>query len=63
MPVKAMFLVRGPDGTMSTVVAHSTRGALKLYMSGTRRFRPGDYISVKARGSTEDWTDFKVGRG
>ena len=58
----AMYLVRGPDGTMSTVVAHSNRGALKLYLFKHPELQPGDFLSVKQRGATEDWTDYKVGR-
>ena len=57
---KEQWLVRAPDGTMATVVAHSDRGAVKLYLYAYgRRLQPGDYISVQPRGHG-DWTDFKV---
>jgi len=60
MPAKASYLVRGPDGRMATVVAHSIRGALKLYMTQNRRsLGRGDPISVKER-EVGDWQDFKV---
>lgn len=51
------YLVRGPDGRMSTVIAHSVRGALKLWMHQNPR-SPGE-VSVKARGEG-DWHHFKV---
>jgi hypothetical protein len=44
---------------MNTVIAHSNRGALKLYMHGARGLRKGDPISVKPRGHGE-WTHYKV---
>jgi hypothetical protein len=43
---------------MATVVAHSVRGALKLYLH-KHRTAPGDLVSVKVRGHG-DWHDFKV---
>lgn len=42
---------------MSTVIAHSVRGALKLWMHQNPR-NPGE-VSVKARGEG-DWHHFKV---
>lgn len=57
MGAKESYLVRGPDGRMSTVVAHSVRGALKIYMA---KHRPKEgFVSVKLRGDG-DWQDFKV---
>ena len=45
---------------MATVVAHSPRGAVKIYL---HRYRPeaGGFVSVKPRGHG-DWTDYKVVR-
>jgi hypothetical protein len=58
MPAKESYLVRGPDGRMATIVAHSVRGALKLYLY-KHRTMSGDLVSVKPRGHG-DWADFKV---
>jgi hypothetical protein len=43
---------------MATIVAHSNRGALKLWMAANRT-EPGGLVSVKERGSG-DWIDYKV---
>lgn len=45
---------------MASVIAHSVRGALKLYL---HKMRPavGSFVSVKPRGHGE-WEDFKVTR-
>jgi hypothetical protein len=58
MAAEQSFLVRGPDGRMSTVIARSVRGVLKTYL---RKRRPpiGSVISVKLRG-IGSWEDFKV---
>ena len=52
--------MRGPDGRMATVIAHSVRGALKLYL---HQYRPplGSFVSVKLRGQGS-WSDYKVTR-
>lgn len=42
---------------MSTVIAHSVRGAAKLWLH--RNPRAAGLISVKVRGAG-DWHDFKV---
>lgn len=60
MPAKGTYLVRGPDGRMATVIAHSVRGAVKLYLH-TRRLAQGSLVSVKPRGHGE-WVDYKVTR-
>jgi len=60
MPSKDSYLVRGPGGTMATIVAHSIRGALKLYLHKYKP-EPGGAVSVKVRGAG-DWHDFKVTR-
>ena len=52
--------MRGPGGTMATIVAHSIRGALKLYLHKYKP-EPGGAVSVKVRGAG-DWHDFKVTR-
>lgn len=61
MPSKGQYLVRRGDGTMSTVVAHSTRGALKIWIP---KFRPGhgENVSVKLRESDDDWEHFTITR-
>lgn len=51
------YLVRGPDGRMNTIIAHSVRGALKLWMALNPR--EGGDVSVKVRGEG-DWHHFKV---
>ena len=43
---------------MSTVIAHSPRGAVKLWMA--KRPKASGYVSVKARGGSDDWQDFKI---
>ena len=58
MAAKESYLVRGPNGTMATVIAHSVRGALKLYLH-KHRPAPGSFVSVKPRGYG-DWNDYKV---
>lgn len=60
MPSKESFLVRGPTGTMATVVAQSTRGALKIYLQMYRTAH-GDLVSVKPRGRG-DWEEYKVSK-
>jgi hypothetical protein len=60
MPAKGSYLVRGPGGQMATVVAHSVRGALRLYLH-QHRPPPGSFVSVKPRGEG-DWAHFKVTR-
>lgn len=59
MPAKQQFLVRREkDGTMRTLVAHSTRGAMKLFVD-LYNPPPGEYFEVKPRGAG-DWERFKV---
>ena len=53
-----MFLVRGPDGRMATVMATSSRAACDQYVA-SKRTKPGDLISVKQRGANE-WRDYQV---
>ena len=60
MPTKETYLVRGPDGRMASVTAHSVRGALNLYLTG-KKLQSGSLVSVKPRGHGE-WADFKVTR-
>lgn len=43
---------------MATVIAHSERGAAKLYLHGKRHAK-GSFVSVKPRGHG-DWAHFKV---
>jgi hypothetical protein len=61
MPARAAYLVQGPGGTFATVIAHSVRGAMKLYVHQTR-LAPGDVVRVKLRGGTEPWREYKVTR-
>ncbi len=60
MPAKASYLVRGADGRCATIIAHSNRGALKLYLA---KHRPpiGTFVSVKPRGE-DGWVDYKITR-
>lgn len=59
MPGEQSYLVRGPDGRMSTVVARSVRGAVRSYMRSNRKLRKGDPLAVKLRG-VGSWEHFKV---
>lgn len=54
------YLVRGPNGRMTTIVSTSVRAALNKYLV---KHRPavGGVVSVKLRGDG-DWHDFKVTR-
>lgn len=58
MSPKGQYLVRRGDGTMATVVAHSTRGALKIWIPKFRP-EPGEQVSVKLRGAG-DWENFTI---
>lgn len=55
---KEMYLVRGPDGRMRTIMAFSVRGAAKEYLDRYPT-KAGDEISVKLR-SAGDWQHFQV---
>ena len=59
MPKQA-FLVRGANGQMATVIGHSIRGALKIYLQ-THRPKPqrNDIIEIKIRGQGS-WSTYKV---
>lgn len=58
MPAKETYLIRGPDGRMHTQIAHSSRGALKLWLQATRP-KPGQ-VAVKVR-NRGDWEHYKIG--
>lgn len=60
MAAKHSYLVRGPSGTMATIIASSPRGAVNKYLA---KYKPpvGGYVSAKQRGEG-DWHDFKVTR-
>jgi hypothetical protein len=61
MGAKVMYLVRGPDGRMSTVIAQSNRGALNKYCSDNRKLlAKGDEVSVKVRGGTDPWVEYTI---
>lgn len=55
---KEMYLVRGADGTMRTIIAFSSRGAVKIYIAKYST-RKGDILEVKPRGRGQ-WEAFKV---
>jgi hypothetical protein len=59
MPSKAAYLVRRENGTMLTIIAHTTRGAAKLFI---HKYRPpkGEQISVKLRGGGELWDTYTI---
>lgn len=61
MSAVEMYLVRGPDGRMSTVNARSPDGAKRAYleMPRKRKLKRGDNFSVKPR-NHGDWTHYKV---
>lgn len=58
MPRKIMFLVRDGEGHMRTVVAFSSRGAVKSYL---RKFPTAidEELGVKERG-VDGWENFTV---
>ena len=58
MPAKETYLIRGPDGRMHSQIAHSPRGAVKLWVETTRPQRGGE-VAVKARGRG-DWEHFRI---
>lgn len=60
MAAKDSYLVRGPNGRMTTIVSTSVRAALNAYLA---KYRPavGGEVSVKLRGGG-DWHDFRVTR-
>jgi hypothetical protein len=55
---KAMFLVRGGDGRMTTILATSHRAAANIYIEQYKAAR-GEAISVKERGQG-DWHEFEA---
>jgi hypothetical protein len=55
---KVMFLVRGDDGRMATIMATSHRAAANTYIEKYKA-SPGESISVKQRGSG-DWHEFEA---
>lgn len=57
---KIMFLVRGADGKMRTILAVSARQAARIY---TDKYNPddGDEIDVKERDGRPCWERFRVG--
>ena len=59
MPAVEMYLVRGPDGRMSTVNARSLDGAKRAYLGSARKLKRGDNFSIKPR-NHGDWTHYKV---
>jgi hypothetical protein len=62
MPTREeQWLVRGPDGTMATVLARTAIGALRKWCVKHPR-ATGD-VSVKIRGDdTDTWIDYNVNR-
>lgn len=60
MPQEPYF-VRGPDGRMVTIIAHSVDGAKRAYLAQARRrkLKRGDPFSIKPRGYG-DWVHFSV---
>lgn len=53
-----MYLVRGDDGKMRTIMAGSEIGAVKDYI---RKYKPrsGDIVLVKERGRG-DWSEYDI---
>lgn len=58
MGSKEPYLVRGPDGRMTTVIAQSVDGAKRAYLY-EHRLAKGSQFSIKPRG-WGDWTYFDV---
>lgn len=56
---KIMFLVRGGDGRVRTIMASSHRQAVRIYAD---RYDPddGDEIDVKERGAGQCWERYRV---
>ena len=56
---KIMFMVRGQDGKIRTVMASSHRQAARIY---TERYDPedGEELDVKERGAGPCWERYRV---
>ena len=56
---KIMFMVRGQDGTIRTVMASSHRQAARIY---AERYDPedGEELDVKERGAGLCWERYRV---
>lgn len=56
-----MYLIRGPNGRMSTIEARSLEGAKRLYLGRAHKpaLKRGDNFSIKPR-LHGDWTHYKV---
>lgn len=59
MAATEQYLVRGPDGRMSTVLARSLDGAKRAFLGARRTLKRGDAFSIKPR-NHGDWTHYKV---
>lgn len=51
------FLIQYKDGTIRTVMAHSVRGAAKIFVM-ERQVEQGDKFSVKERLGGAEWTHY-----
>ena len=54
-----MFLVRGANGQIRTIMSGSEIGAVKGFI---RKYKPraGDVVSVKERESGDDWSEYDI---
>jgi hypothetical protein len=61
MPTREeQWLVRAPDGTMATVLARTPLGALRRWI--VKHPRVAGDVSLKLRGDTGEWIDYRVDR-
>lgn len=66
MPVKEQYLVRGPDGRMSTIIAQSVNGALDKWEEDNSRLldkwiRDYGHANVKVKPRLHgQWKGFKI---
>ena len=56
-PPRQTFIIRDDRGHCHTVIAHSLRGAVKLWSARNARYT--GYVDAKVRGAG-DWQHFKI---
>lgn len=57
-PPRQTYIVRDSGGLCRTVIAHSLRGAVKIWLSKNPKYL-GD-IEVKVRGGAASWQSFRI---
>lgn len=57
-PARQTYLLQDPAGRFHTVIAHSLRGAVKIWSARNPRVQ-GD-VKVKVRGGADSWQFFRI---